>query len=35
MIEASFNVFQDEAALTIYLRDVTHFVEVQKLLQEA
>ena len=32
MVEASLNVFKDEAAVTIYMRDVTHFVEVQKLL---
>ena len=30
MVEATLNVFKDEAAVTIYLRDVTHFVEVQK-----
>ena len=28
MVEASLNVFRDEAAITIYLRDVSHYVEV-------
>ena len=35
MVEASLNVFRDEAAVTIYLRDVSHAVEVQKLCQQA
>ena len=35
MVEASLNVFRDEAAITIYLRDVSHYVEVQKLCQQA
>lgn len=34
MVEATLNVFKDEAAITIYLRDVTHFVEVKKLCQQ-
>ena len=28
MVEASFNVFDGEPAITIFLRDVTHYVEV-------
>ena len=34
MVEATLNVFQDEAAITIYLRDVTHYVNVQKFCQQ-
>ena len=30
MVEATLNVFKDEPAITIYLRNVSHSVEVQK-----
>ena len=34
MVEATLNVFMDQAAVTIYLRDVTHYVNVQKFCQQ-
>ena len=30
MVEATLNVYRDEAAITIYLRNVSYVVEVQK-----
>ena len=35
MIEASLNEFMDEQAIVIYLRNVSHSVEVQKIFQKA
>ena len=35
MVEATFNVFEDETAVTIYLRNVSYLVEVQKFYQKA
>ena len=35
MVEATMNVFEDETAVTIYLRNVSYLVEVQKFYQKA
>ena len=35
MVEATLNRFMDEPAIVIYLRNVTHSVEVQKIFQKA
>ena len=35
MVEATLNVYKNEPAITIYLRDVSQYVEIHKLYNEA